>query len=137
MTPAQITAVKESFAKVVPIQDAAARIFYNRLFELDPSLKPLFRNDMTAQGQKLMSKLATAVDGLDNLDSILPDIRALGSRHCGYGVKRSHYDTVGAALIWTLEQGLGDDFTEETKEAWVTVYGLLSSAMIEAGGNAA
>ena len=136
MTPTQITVVKESFAQVVPIKETAAEIFYNRLFELDPSLRRLFHTDMEEQGQKLMSTLAVAVGGLDNLDAILPVVRDLGSRHGGYGVEPSHYETVGSALIWTLEQGLGDDFTEQTKEAWVAAYGLLSSVMIEAGEGA-
>ena len=137
MTPAQITVVKESFAKVVPIKETAAELFYNRLFELDPSLERLFHTDMKEQGRKLMATLAVAVGGLDNLDAIIPVVRDLGSRHVGYGVEVAHYDTVGTALIWTLEQGLGDDFTDQTKEAWVAAYGLLTSVMIEAGEGSA
>ena len=137
MTPAQIAVVKESFAKVVPIEETAAALFYNRLFELDPSLRRLFHTDMKEQGRKLMATLAVAVGGLDNLDTIVPAVRDLGSRHVGYGVEAAHYETVGDALIWTLEQGLGDDFTEQTKEAWVAAYGLLSSVMIEAGEGSA
>ncbi|MCG8548003.1 MAG: globin domain-containing protein [Alphaproteobacteria bacterium] len=137
MTPAQIAVVKESFAKVVPIKETAAELFYNRLFELDPSLKRLFHTDMKEQGQKLMATLAVAVGGLDNLDAIIPVVRDLGARHVGYGVEEAHYETVGTALIWTLEQGLGDDFTNQTKEAWLAAYGLLTSVMIEGGEGAA
>ena len=129
--------MQESFKKVLPIKDAAAALFYDRLFALDPSLRPLFKGDMKEQGRKLMTMIATAVGGLNRLDEIVPAVRALGERHLGYGVKSKDYATVGEALIWTLEQGLGDDFTPETKAAWSAVYGLLSSVMIDAASQQA
>lgn len=137
MTPEEISLVKESWAKVAPISDVAAELFYGKLFELDPSLKPLFKGSMKEQGRKLMTMLTMAVNSLDNLESIVPTIQAMGKRHVGYGVKDEHYDTVGEALIWTLGQGLKDDFTEETQTAWVGVYTLVSSTMKEAAAEAA
>jgi len=121
--------VQESFAAVVPIADDAAVLFYRRLFELDPSLERMFRGDMTEQRRKLMQMLTAAVKGLDRLDKLVPVVEDLGRRHAGYGVADAHYDTVGAALLWTLEKGLGNAFTAEVKDAWVTVYGLLAGTM--------
>lgn len=132
MTPEQIALVQESFKKVVPIKDAAAGMFYDRLFTLDPSLIPLFKGDMAEQGRKLMAMLGTAVTGLTKLESIVPALEALGQRHGEYGVQSSHYGTVAEALLWTLEQGLGDAFTDDVREAWVAAYGILSSTMIAA-----
>src|SRR3954453_5099640 len=129
MTTEQKTLVQESFAKVAPIAEVAAGLFYGRLFEIDPSLKPLFRGDMKEQGRKLMQMLAFAVKGLDRLIEILPAVQEMGRRHAGYGVKDEHYGTVAAALLWTLEKGLGADFTPEVKEAWVEVYTVLTFAM--------
>ena len=124
--------VQETFALVEPIAATAAELFYNRLFELDPDLRPLFKGDMVEQGKKLMNMLKLAVMGLDDLDRLVPAVRILGLRHLDYGVKEPHYATVGAALLWTLEQGLADAFTPEVKNAWANVYGILSGAMIEA-----
>jgi hemoglobin-like flavoprotein len=129
MTPQQIKLVQASFAKVRPIAGTAAELFYNRLFSLDPSLRPLFKSDMGKQGQMLMSMIGAAVLGLSNLEKLAPVVRELGARHVGYGVRPDHYVTVGEALIWTLEQGLGDDFTPEVREAWSATYGLLSDVM--------
>lgn len=137
MTPEQAVLVKTSWAKVVPIADKAAELFYARLFELDPSLKPMFKGDMAEQGQKLMRMINTAVNGLDRLDTIVPAVQQLGVRHVGYGVTDAHYDTVGTALIWTLGQGLGDAFTEEVQTAWATVYGVLAGTMKSAAAEAA
>ncbi|MBM96726.1 MAG: hemin receptor [Oceanospirillaceae bacterium] len=132
MTPEQITLVQESFAKVEPIADKAAELFYGKLFELDPSLKPMFKGDIAEQGTKLMTMIGVAVRGLTNLEAIVPAVQNLGIRHVDYGVKDEHYDTVAAALLWTLEQGLGDAFTEETKAAWTETYVLLATVMKEA-----
>lgn len=132
MTPEQAQLVRSSFAKVAPIKDQAVALFYRRLFELDSSLKPLFRGDMTAQGAKLMAALGVVVGSLDQLARILPVVRELGRRHAAYGVRPDHYATVGEALIWTLEQGLGAEFTRETRRAWTDVYGRLAWAMIAA-----
>ena len=137
MTPEQVELVKSSWAKVIPIADKAAELFYGKLFELDPSLKSLFKGDMVEQGKKLMKMIGTAVNGLDRLDEIVPAVQQLGVRHIAYGVKDEHYDTVGAALLWTLDAGLGDAFTDETKMAWTTVYGVLADTMKAAAAEAA
>ena len=132
MTPRQIALVRESFAKVVPIKEQAAALFYERLFAIDPSTRPLFRGDMKSQGAKLMAAIAAVVKSLDRIDTMLDDLRTLARRHDGYGVRPEHYASVGAALLWTLEQGLGFGFTPEVRDAWAAAYGLLSSAMIAA-----
>ncbi len=135
MTPEQITLVQESFAKVEPIADQAAGLFYGRLFELDPSLKPMFKGDIAEQGTKLMTMIGVAVRSLTNLEAIVPVVQNLGVRHVDYGVTDAHYDTVAASLLWTLEQGLGDDFTEDTKAAWTETYTILATVMKEAAAN--
>lgn len=137
MTPEQVLLVKSSWAQALPIADKAAELFYGKLFELDPSLKPLFKGDMVEQGKKLMKMINTAVNGLDRLNEIVPAVQQLGIRHISYGVRDEHYDTVGTALLWTLEAGLGEAFTEETKEAWATVYGILADTMKSAAAEAA
>ena len=137
LTPEQISLVKNSWKQVVPIADQAAVLFYGKLFELDPSLKPMFKGDMTAQGQKLTRMISVAVEGLDNLDDIVPAIQDLGVKHLEYGVKNSQYDTVGESLLWTLGQGLGDAFTTEVMSAWTDVYDLLASTMKDAAREAA
>ncbi len=136
MTPQQITLVKESFIKVLPIKDVAAAAFYDRLFTVDPSLKPLFKGDMQSQGRKLMTAIGTVVAALDRLDTVLPTVQDLARRHVGYGVKDSHYATVGGALLDTLASAFGDEFTPELRDAWATAYGILSGAMIEAAKSA-
>lgn len=120
--------VQASFAKVAEISDEAAALFYGRLFEIAPEVKPLFADtDMTEQGRKLMKMIATAVGTLNDLDKLIPAVEEMGVRHVSYGVEKEHYGIVGEALIWTLEQGLGEDFTPETKSAWVNVYTILSN----------
>ena len=136
MSPQQVLLVQTSWQKVVPIADAAAGLFYGRLFELDPELKHLFTSDITEQGRKLMAMISTVVAKLDSLGDILPAVQDLGRRHVAYGVDEHHYDTVGAALLWTLGQGLGDAFTPEVKEAWTTAYLTLAGAMKEAAAEA-
>jgi len=137
MTPDQKTLVQESFKSVAPIADTAAKLFYQKLFVLDPELKSLFKGDMEEQGKKLMKMIATAVNALDRLDDIVPAVQDLGVRHVAYGVKDKDYDTVGEALLWTLEQGLGDLYTPEVQEAWTVVYGVLSDTMKGAAAKAA
>jgi hemoglobin-like flavoprotein len=133
MTPTQVGLIRESWAAVEPIADAAAGLFYGRLFELDPTLERLFRRtDMVRQRQVLMGTLAVVVKTLDRIEELLPAVEALGRRHAGYGVRESHYATVGEALLWTLEQGLGEGFTPAVREAWTAAYGTLASVMIEA-----
>ena len=126
LTEKQIQLVQNSFALVAPIADTAAELFYGRLFELDPSLRHMFKSDMKEQGRKLMQMLSVAVHALNNLDTIVPAIQAMGQRHVGYGVTMEHYAVVGEALIWTLEKGLGEAFTAEVKEAWITLYALVT-----------
>ena len=130
MTPDQVELVQDSFAKVVPISEQAAVLFYDRLFEVAPSVKPLFPADMTEQRKKLMAMLAIVVNGLGNLESVLPAASALAIRHVSYGAKAEHYPVVGAALLWTLEKGLGDAWTPDVADAWTTAYGTLSGFMI-------
>jgi nitric oxide dioxygenase len=133
MTPQQVALVQKSFAKVVPISETAAVLFYDRLFEIAPSVKAMFPADMTGQRKKLMATLAVVVNGLDNLASILPAASALAKRHVNYGAKPEHYPVVGAALLWTLEKGLGDAWTPEVAEAWTAAYATLSGYMIGEG----
>ena len=129
MTEKQIALVQESFAKVAPISETAAEIFYNKLFELDPALKPLFNTDIKVQGKKLMSMIGMAVKGLSNLEALIPAVEDLGKRHLQYGVTADHYGTVAKALLFTLEAGLGDAWNAEVKEAWVETYSVLANTM--------
>lgn len=130
--PREIELVQESWKAVEPISDAAADLFYGKLFELDPALKDLFPDDMAEQKKKLMQTLAVCVNGLNDLGEIVPAVKALGQRHVGYDVKDEHYETVGQALLWTLKQGLGEAFTPEVEKAWTTVYVVLSTTMKDA-----
>ena len=130
MTPDQIKLVQESFAKVAPISEQAAVLFYDRLFEVAPSVRALFPDDMTHQRKKLMATLAVVVGGLSNLEQILPAASALATRHVSYGAKPEHYPVVGGALLWTLEKGLGDAWTPDVAQAWIAAYGTLSGFMI-------
>ena len=132
MDAQQIHSVKNSWRKILPISEKAAELFYNRLFEIDPSTKILLKGEMKAQGQKLMQMITAAVNGLNDLDGLVPVVQDLGRRHGGYGVQEKHYGSVGSALLWTLEQGLGDDFTPEVKIAWTETYMLLAGVMKEA-----
>jgi hemoglobin-like flavoprotein len=129
MTPHQINLVQQTFADVKPIAGAAAELFYARLFMLDPSLRPMFKGDIARQGQMLMSMIGAAVAGLRDLGTLAPVVRQLGARHVRYGVRDEHYATVGSALIWTLEKGLGAKFTPEVRDAWTSAYQLLSEVM--------
>jgi hemoglobin-like flavoprotein len=131
MTPNQIDLVRSSFARVAPAATQVAALFYGQLFELDPQLRRLFRGDMTEQGSKLMQVLAAAVAGLDRLGELAPVLRDLGRRHASYGVTDAHYDTVAQALLWTLERGLGADFTPKVREAWTAAYSALAQTMRE------
>jgi len=132
MNQLQIQLVQESFEQVKPISDTAATLFYGHLFELDPSLRPYFKDDLSEQKLKLMETLAFVVAGLNHADTILPVVRALGQRHVGYRVQDTHYETVGTALLWTLSQGLGDQFTPDVAQAWTAAYTLLAGVMKEA-----
>jgi hemoglobin-like flavoprotein len=137
MNASDVALVQDSFKKVVPIADVAADLFYGRLFEVAPQVKPMFKGDMKEQGRKLMTTLGVVVTGLTQLETVLPAASALAKQHVSYGVKAEHYPIVGGALLWTLEKGLGDAWTPELASAWATAYGTLSGYMIsEAYGTA-
>ena len=130
MTQDQVKLVQQSFAKVAPISETAAVLFYDRLFEVAPQVRAMFPADMTEQRKKLMAMLVAVVNGLANLDSILPAASALARRHVAYGARAEHYPVVGSALLWTLEKGLGEAWTPELADAWTAAYGTLSGFMI-------
>lgn len=136
MTPEQVALVQDSFTKVVPIADAAADIFYDRLFTIAPEVKPLFPADMKEQKKKLIAMLATAVNNLHQVNVIVPAVQELGRRHAGYGVTAKHYEPVGAALLWTLERGLGPAFAPPVKAAWTEAYMTLAGVMQQAAADA-
>jgi hemoglobin-like flavoprotein len=136
MTPEQVALVQNSFAKVAPIADAAADIFYDRLFTIAPEVQPLFPADMKEQKKKLIAMLATAVNNLHQVNVIVPAVQELGKRHAGYGVTAKQYEPVGAALIWTLERGLGPAFTPPVKAAWTEAYMTLAGVMQQAAADA-
>lgn len=129
MNAVQITLVRSTWSKIRPISETAAKLFYDRLFELDPSVKPLFKSSVDEQGRKLMQLIDVAVDRLSRPETLVSELRDLGRRHVAYGVEDRHYDIVGAALLWTLEQGLGEDFTPEARQAWTEAYVLLAGTM--------
>ena len=132
MSPDEIWSVQDTFAAVAANSEKVADLFYTRLFEIAPEVRPLFRNDMKAQGMKLMSALTLVVQSLGHLESIMPVARKLAIDHVSDGVEARHYPIVGEALIWTLDKGLGKAFTDDVREAWQKAYGLLSAAMTEA-----
>src|SRR5215470_17697760 len=138
MSPEQKTLVKQSWQKVAPIADKAARLFYDRLFEIDATTRPLFKaTNLAEQRRKLIQALTVVVQSLDHLEALVPVLEDLGRRHAQYGVTDSHYDTVGAALLWTLEQGLGSGWTPEVRAAWSGAYDLLAGVMRGAAGDPA
>lgn len=124
-----IALVRESFARIIPIKDVAADLFYDHLFGVAPHLRAMFPADLAEQKRKLVAMLGTAVNGLSDLDALVPAVKALGARHVGYGTKPAHYRVVGQALLWTLERGLGATFTPDVKAAWTRVYGLIAATM--------
>jgi nitric oxide dioxygenase len=136
MTPRQIELVQSSFNLVTPVLESATIMFYDRLFELDPSLRRMFHGPLDGQARKLAHVLTVVVKGLSRPQQILPAVEELGRRHLTYGVRPEHYATVGAALLWTLQNGLGDAFTPEVREAWTSAYLFLSSTMQQAASNA-
>lgn len=136
ITPQQKELVQKTWVKVVPISDTAAELFYGRLFELEPEYKAMFKNDMTEQGKKLMKTINIAVEALDDVEPLIPTLKKMGADHAGYGVKDRDYNVVGAALLWTLEKGLADDFNDEVRNAWGAVYEVLASVMKEGAAEA-
>jgi hemoglobin-like flavoprotein len=130
MHPIDVALVQRTWRQILPISDTAAQLFYDRLFEIDPTLRKLFaHSDMAEQGRKLMMIIGMAVRSLDQLDDLIPAVEALGRKHVAYGVTNQHYDTVAAALIWTLEQGLGSAFTSQVRSAWTETYTILATVM--------
>ena len=127
-----IDLVQHSFMRIEPLSMVVGRTFYERLFETNPEIKPLFKGDLESQGEQLIDMIGTAVAGLDDLEKLIPILQELGARHRKYGVEVSHYGAVAEALIWTLEQGLADAFTPDIRAAWVNVYGVLAETMITA-----
>ncbi|WP_299419073.1 globin family protein [uncultured Shimia sp.] len=136
MTPEQIALVQGSFRQVMPVAAQIADLFYGRLFELAPAVRPLFPDDLTEQKKKLMQMLGLAVTGLNTPETLLPAVVGLGERHSGYDVAPEHYAVVGEALIWALGRGLGEAFTEEEAMAWASAYGTLADVMIGASSSA-
>lgn len=137
MTPEQRQLVADTWKQIAPMADMAAGLFYSRLFEIDPSTRKLFRaTEMVAQRKKLVQMLSFAINGLDRLDVLTSQVEDLGRRHAGYGVTDAHYESVGAALLWTLEQGLGRAWTPAAAAAWTEVYGMLSGIMRNAAAGA-
>jgi nitric oxide dioxygenase len=134
MTTKNIELVKNSWALVAAMDmETVGALFYNRLFEIAPEVKPMFsKTTIPGQSKKLLAMLSYVIAKLDKLDDIIDEVAKLAQRHEGYGVKAAHYTAVGAALLWTLEQGLGTQWNEELKAAWVDVYTILSGAMINA-----
>jgi len=136
MTPRQVEVIRSTWARVEPISETAAGLFYDRLFESDPAIKRLFaKTDMQAQRGILMQTLALLVSSLDDFERVVPVLEALGRVHAGYGVRQRHYDTVEAALLWALDRGLGEAFDDETADAWATAYSAVASVMIEAAAD--
>ena len=129
MTSDQIELVRKSFAQIQPVVEEAAVLFYARLFECDPSLRPLFQTDIREQGHKLMDIIGFAVDGLDDVEKLTPTLRELGARHVQYGATEGNYDVVGEALLWTLGKALKDKYTDEMNQAWAALYSFLSESM--------
>ena len=132
MTPQKVKLVQSSFAKVEPIAGAAADLFYDRLFTIAPEVRPMFPDDMAEQKGKLMQMIGTAVTNLHQVETVIPAVQELGRKHVAYGVKPDHYGKVGEALLWTLDKGLGDDFTPEVKDAWTETYTTLADVMQKA-----
>ena len=132
MTPEQIRLVQRTWVRVLPVKETAARLFYERLFIMDPSLRALFRGSIDAQGEKLMQVMDAVVSGLGRLERFVPAVRELGRRHVAYGVKPEHYGSVGAALLWALGRVLASEFTPEVKDAWASVYADLAGLMQDA-----
>lgn len=130
MTPEQTQIIRANWQQVTPIADTAATLFYERLFEIDPAVKPLFaKTDMSAQRSRLLNAIALVIAGLEQVETLRPTLSDLGRRHVGYGVEDRHYDSVGAALLWTLKEGLGENWTTEAEAAWTEAFGLIAGAM--------
>ena len=130
MTADQIGLIRDTWQSIGPIAKIVPQIFYDRLFEIDPSTKPLFaKTNMSGQHVKLLQALELVVDHANDLDSLIPALEVMGRRHVRYGVLDKHYDSVGSALLWTLERGFGAAFTHDVREAWTLAYGFVAGTM--------
>jgi hemoglobin-like flavoprotein len=129
ITPEQIASVRASYDKIAPIRATAGALFYRRLFELDPELRPLFRSNLQIQAIKLMSMIELIVDNLGQFEQLLPQVQALGRAHVGYGARDANYETVETALLWTLRIGLEEQFTPTDEVAWGAAYELIAETM--------
>jgi hemoglobin-like flavoprotein len=129
MTPHQIALIQESFGRVAPVADRAAQMFYQRLFEIAPQVRPLFKGEIDAQGRKFMATLTVTLSGLEKFDRLKPGLEALARQHVRFGVRPEHFAPLGEALIWALAEALGDDFSLETREAWEAAYGEMAKVM--------
>lgn len=132
LSPGEVELVRDSFEDAMGDPEATTGLFYGRLFELDPSVRPLFKGDMREQGRKLAETLRLVVSGLEEPERIVPALESLGRRHVDYGVEERHYETVGEALLWTLERRLGDGFSPEAEDAWARAYTTMASVMKQA-----
>ena len=138
MTPEQRDLLKQSWGPIAADGDRLSSVFYDRLFELDPDARALFAStDMTAQRQKFLAMLGDIVKVIDDSEVLVPDVVALARRHVGYGVQASHYATAGQALLWMLEEGLGDDFSDDVRRAWADAYRFVAALMQRTSGGAA
>ncbi|RLA03684.1 MAG: hemin receptor [Gammaproteobacteria bacterium] len=135
MSEHQIKLVQSTWQMIVPVKDQTAELFYRKLFLIAPEVRPLFKGDIKEQGTKLVNSINLVVNSLTHLEQVVPALQELGRRHIDYGVEADHYDIVAEALLWTLEQGLGEDFTDEVKEAWTIAYTIIATTMIEASTN--
>jgi hemoglobin-like flavoprotein len=136
MTDDEVALIRESFAHLHRRKSESGALFYGRLFEIAPEVRPLFKGDINAQGVKLMEMLTVAIATLRDRDGLVALLRKLGRDHKAYGVKEEHYDSVGAALIWTMKSSLGQNFTPQLEKAWTSVYSEIASVMIAAGREA-
>jgi nitric oxide dioxygenase len=137
MTPTQVALVRAGFDRIAPMAQDVGLAFYQKLFELNPALRPLFAEDLRPQVGHLMTALTMVIRSLDDLSPVLGRVRVLGRSHASYGVKPADFSTVGAALLATLDEGLGEDFTDEAREAWTLAYTTLAGAMTAAMADAA
>lgn len=132
MTPDEIWSIQDSFSHITPQAEAAGVRFYTRLFAIAPELRPLFDGDMRTQGMKFMTTLGVVVKAFSDFQAMLPLARQLAVDHVAFGVRPDHYAPVGEALVWTMRETLGREFTEDVQDAWARAYRLLSSEMIKA-----
>jgi hemoglobin-like flavoprotein len=135
MKPEQVKIILLTFSQVTSNKDRVGQMFYERLFAIAPETRPMFKGDMAEQSRKLMDTLALAIGSLRDMPSLVATLESLALRHVDYGVRDEHYATVGEALIWTLEKGLGEAFTSDAREAWTALYGEIAQIMRRAAAN--